>query len=293
MASTLIQVSNFSYRYNQETEVALKNIHLEVAAGEFVALIGANGSGKSTLCNALVGLIPNYFVGYSEGGIIVDEKDTSSVSVGELSQTIGLVFQNPFNQLSYTADSVAEELAYGLGNRGVPRDEMFSKIKKIAELMQIEDLLDKSPLELSGGQVQRVALASAIILEPKILVLDECTTQLDPLGSTQIMDIIKKLNENGVTIVMVDHDMERVAELADKVYVMQHGSIVLGGPPEEVFCSPHLTEFSVNPPDYYEITKTFIRHGSSERKFALTESQAIALLQEVVLYEDRNQEPQA
>lgn len=278
---TLIKVSNFSYRYNEAAKAALKKINFTVEQGDFVAVIGANGAGKSTLCNAIAGLIPNYFVGFDEGTIEIEGRKTTEVGVGELSQSVGLVFQNPFNQLSYTADTVSEELAFGLGNRGLPKEEMIKKILKVADVVQITDLLERNPLELSGGQVQRVALAAAIILEPKILVLDECTTQLDPVGSQQIMKTVKELNQEGMTIIMVDHEMEKVAELANKVIVLQDGRLALCDTPENIFSTSNLADYKIAAPDYYEITKDY-----DLGTVALTESQAIRILKEVLANEN-------
>lgn len=277
----LIEEIDFSYRYNEAPEAALREVSFSVKQGAFVAVIGPNGAGKSTLCNALTGLIPNFFVGFTEGSIEIAGIKTSEVGVGELSQKVGLVFQNPFNQLSYTADTVSEELAFGLGNRGMPKEEMVEKIRNVAEVVQITDLLDKNPLELSGGQVQRVALAAAIILEPKILVLDECTTQLDPVGSQQIMKTVRRLNQEGMTIIMVDHDMEKVAELANQVLVVQKGRVVLNDTPENVFSNPNLGEFGLAAPDYYGLTKNEVPDS-----IVLTEEQAIKKLQEVLLREN-------
>ncbi|MGX7249132.1 energy-coupling factor ABC transporter ATP-binding protein [Enterococcus raffinosus] len=281
--NTIIEVTDFSYRYNEAHEAALKKINFNVQQGDFIAVIGGNSAGKSTLCNALAGLIPNYFVGHYEGTIEIKGKSTSEVGVGELSQTVGLVFQNPFNQLSYTAETVMEELAFGLGNRGLPKEEMLKKINKVAEVVQITDLLDRNPLELSGGQVQRVALAAAIILEPEILLLDECTTQLDPVGSQQIMKTVNELNQKGMTIIMVDHDMEKVAELANKVIVLHEGRIALWDTPENVFTTPNLVDYKVSTPDYYEITKEY-----SPDSAILTEKTAARTLQEVLKNEDRS-----
>ncbi|EOH94500.1 energy-coupling factor ABC transporter ATP-binding protein [Enterococcus pallens] len=278
---TIIESISFSYRYNEAPEVALNDITFDVQKGEIIAIIGANGAGKSTLCNALAGLIPNYFVGHTDGVIQIDGKKTTECTVGELSQTVGLVFQNPFNQLSYTADTVSEELAFGLGNRGVPKEIMIEKINKVADIVQIEDLLDKNPLELSGGQVQRVALASAIILEPEVLVLDECTTQLDPAGSQQIMKTVKRLNQNGMTIIMVDHDMEKVAELADRVLVLHNGNLILNDSPEAVFSNPNIAEYGIAAPDYYELTKDY-----DSSSVILTEEQAIKKLEDVLASEN-------
>lgn len=280
----LIEIKNLSFRYNREPNVVLDDINVSVLKGEFVAVIGSNGAGKSTFCNVLMGLIPHYFVGHMQGSVIVDGQNTEQVTIGDLSKHIGLVFQNPFNQLSYTADTVEEELAYGLSNRGVSQEDMREKVATIAEEMDLKELLDKNPLELSGGQTQRVALASALILEPKILVLDECTTQLDPMSSQKMMNIVQKLNQQGTTVVMVDHDMERVAELADRILVLHNGKLVLVGTPDTVFDSPQLVDYGLTPPDYYEITKKMIDGKTTNKNdFALTECEAIKLLQEVLI----------
>lgn len=279
--NNLVESIDFSYRYNEAPNAALRNISFEVQSGDFVAIIGANGAGKSTLCNALSGLIPNYFIGHTDGEIRVKGESISEIGVGELSQTVGLVFQNPFNQLSYTADTVSEELAFGLGNRGLTKETMIEKINRVAEIVQITDLLNRNPLELSGGQVQRVALAAAIILEPQILILDECTTQLDPVGSHQIMKTVKTLNENGMTIIMVDHDMEKIASLANRILVMKEGKLVLNDTPEGVFSNPRLMEYGVSAPDFYEITKDYFSNTT-----ILTEEQAVKRLQEVLMNKD-------
>ncbi len=221
MDKVVVEVKDFNFRYRQTKRKALKNINFTVKEGSFFCIIGSNGSGKSTLCNALVGLIPHYFVGKVSGDVIIDGVSAAESSIAGLSAKIGLVFQNPFNQLSYTAGSVAEELAYGLGNRGMSREEMIKKVEYVAKLMRIEHIIHKNPLELSGGQVQRVAFGSTFIMEPRILVLDECTTQLDPLGSEEIFDIVKELNQKGITVIMVDHDMERVARCADQIMVLK------------------------------------------------------------------------
>ena len=178
MGRVVVDVKDFSFKYRQTKHKALKNVSFQVEEGSFFCIIGSNGSGKSTLCNALVGLIPHYFVGKMSGSVTIDGSVVEDSTIADLSTKIGLVFQNPFNQLSYTAGTVAEELAYGLGNRGIPREEMIKKVDTVAKLMRIDHIIHKNPLELSGGQVQRVAFGSTFIMEPKILVLDECTTQL-------------------------------------------------------------------------------------------------------------------
>lgn len=273
--SAIIQVEDFSFRYRDAGSSALKRLDFQVEEGSFFCIIGANGAGKSTLCNALVGLIPHYFAGRSRGGVSVAGNPVADSTIAELSKTIGLVFQNPFNQLSYTAGTVAEELAYGLGNHGVPRETMHEKVAHVASLMHIETLLDRNPLELSGGQVQRVAFGSAFIMEPRILVLDECTAQLDPLGSEEIFDIVKDLNADGITVVMVDHDMERVARCADRVMVLSKGRVAALGTPEEVFTDPRAGQWGIDIPDYVRLGRGLREAGFDLEGLPLREDQAV------------------
>ncbi|MBO0469670.1 ATP-binding cassette domain-containing protein [Enterococcus sp. DIV0242_7C1] len=291
MSEPVVTVNNFSYRYNQTKTRALKNLTFQVEAGSFFCIVGGNGSGKSTLCNALVGLIPHYFVGKKAGEIIIDGLKTEAATIAELSTRIGLVFQNPFNQLSYTAGTVAEELAYGLGNRGVPRTEMLKKVETVSKLMHIDHILSKNPLELSGGQVQRVAFGSTFILEPKILVLDECTTQLDPMGSDEIFAIVKRLNQNGITVIMVDHDMERVAKNADQIMVLSEGEIQMIGNPKDVFEFLEQTDLGIEVPDYVKISRILQQKDYTKAKITWTEEETIRLVKEALKHEDPVEKP--
>ena len=267
----IIKVDDFSFRYRDAKRCAVRHLDFEVPEGGFLCVVGPNGSGKSTLCNALVGLVPHHFNGKGRGSVRVLGQKVADQTIAQISCNVGFVFQNPFNQLSYTAGTVAEELAYGLGNHGVPRDEMVRRIEQIAGPLHLEGLLDRNPLELSGGQVQRVALGSTLIMNPRVLVLDECTTQLDPLGSEEIFDIVKKLNEDGMTVVMVDHDMERVARCADHVLALSRGNQVAFGTPEEVFGDTALEEHGVDIPDYVRISRTLEDEGLASGPVTLTE----------------------
>lgn len=270
-----IKLEDFSFRYRDAKRYAIRHLTFEVPEGGFLCIVGPNGAGKSTLCNALVGLVPHHFTGKRRGSVRVLGNDIAEKSIGEISCDVGFVFQNPFNQLSYTASTVAEELAYGLGNHGVPRDEMLRRIEQIAGPLHLGDILDRNPLDLSGGQVQRVALGSTLILNPRVLVLDECTTQLDPLGSEEIFDIVKKLNEGGMTVVMVDHDMERVARCADQVLVLSDGNQIACGSPEEVFGNPELESHGVDVPDYVRISRALDREGLASGSLTLNEPACI------------------
>jgi energy-coupling factor transport system ATP-binding protein len=274
--ATVIEVKNLSFRYAGESGYVLRDISFCVEQGEFLSIIGPNGAGKSSLCNALVGLIPLYFTGKMEGSITVLGQDTTQTTVAELSKSIGFVFQNPFNQLSYTTNTVEEELAYGLCNRGVPRREMVRRVKEAAQIIRVEGLLSKNPLELSGGQVQRVAIGSALIIAPSIIVLDECTTQLDPLGSEEVFDIAKRLNDKGVTVIMADHDMERVARCSDRVLVLDKGEVLCHDAPQAVFEHEALAGRGVDSPDYVRFGNGLRAAGMYKGAAILTESGAIA-----------------
>lgn len=282
MEQVVLEVKDLKFKYRDAKKRVLNGLNFQIKKGEFLCVIGQNGSGKSTLCNALVGLIPYYFAGKMKGQIIVDGIDTGESSIAELSSKIGLVFQNPFNQLSYTAGSVAEELAYGLGNKGVPREDMIKKVEYVSKLMRIDHIIHKNPLELSGGQVQRVAFGSTFIMEPSILVLDECTTQLDPLGSEEIFDIVKKLNKNGVTVIMVDHDMERVARCADRILVLDQGEQIAIDTPQNIFGSPDIMSHHIGAPDYVAITQKLAERGLYTGPVKVVEEETIELVREVM-----------
>ena len=282
MEQVVLEVKDLKFKYRDAKKRVLNGLNFQVKKGEFLCIIGQNGSGKSTLCNALVGLIPYYFAGKLKGQVLVDGIDTQESTIAELSSKIGLVFQNPFNQLSYTAGSVAEELAYGLGNKGVPREKMVKKVEYVAKLMRIDHIIHKNPLELSGGQVQRVAFGSTFIMEPGILVLDECTTQLDPLGSEEIFDIVKELNKNGVTVIMVDHDMERVARCADRILVLDSGEQVALDTPQNIFGNPDVMAHHIGAPDYVAITRELKERGLYDGPVKVIEEDPIELVMEVL-----------
>ena len=282
MSEAALRVEDFSFRYRDTKRYAVRHLSVEVPQGGFLCVVGPNGSGKSTLCNALVGLIPHHFTGKLHGTVSVFGSDVSKKTIADLSTDVGFVFQNPFNQLSYTANTVAEELAYGLCNRGVPRDEMVVRVEEIAHTLRLDGLLERNPLELSGGQVQRVALGSTLILNPKILVLDECTTQLDPLGSEEIFDIVRALNEDGMTVVMVDHDMERVARCADTVLALRDGNQVALGTPREVFGMPGLEEQGIDIPDFVRVTRALSASGLADGDIELTEGPTIERVREAM-----------
>ncbi len=233
----IVNLDNVTYKYPLTDSPALKEISLQVAEGEFVAVVGPNGAGKSTLCYALAGFVPHFFKGELTGTVEVDGKDLLKSTLSEWVLNVGLAFQNPFNQISGAKYTVFEELAFGLENIGVPRQEMKSRVEQAMNLTGISDLADRSPYSLSGGQQQRVALSSILVMQPKVLVLDEPTSQMDPIGTREVFGVIRTLAEQGMTVVLVEHKVEWIAQFADRVIALHEGQILLEGTPSEVLTS--------------------------------------------------------
>ncbi|GJQ34845.1 MAG: ABC transporter ATP-binding protein [Anaerolineaceae bacterium] len=237
-----VNLQNLTYKYPLTKEPALLNIEMQVQEGEFVAVIGPNGAGKSTLCYALAGFVPHFFKGEISGEIEVDGRKSSESTLDEWVLNVGLAFQNPFNQISGAKYTVFEELAFGLENIAVPRDEMKARVEDAMSLTGISDLADRSPYSLSGGQQQRVALTSILVMRPRLLVLDEPTSQMDPIGTREVFGVVRRMAEEGMTVVMVEHKMEWIAHFADRVIALKEGRIFLEGTPGDVLTSDVLIE---------------------------------------------------
>ncbi|SHF08473.1 energy-coupling factor transport system ATP-binding protein [Caldanaerobius fijiensis DSM 17918] len=233
----IITARDLIYRYNSmrsrdeqsENDAALNGINVDIKQGEFVTIIGHNGSGKSTLAkhfNAL--LLP------SSGTVLVDGIDTRNGDmVWNIRQTAGMVFQNPDNQL--VASVVEEDVAFGPENLGIPPQNIRERVDEALRAVGMIEYAKKAPHLLSGGQKQRVAIAGIIAMRPKCIILDEATAMLDPSGRQEVMNTVKKLNrEEGITIVNITHYMDEAVD-ADRVIVMDHGTIVMNGTPREVF----------------------------------------------------------
>lgn len=244
----MIELKNVSFKYELQEEKTIKNLDLYVKQGEFVGIIGKNGSGKTTLCNIIRGIIPDFVQGEITGNIIIDNKDINDIERGEMAELVGFVFQNPFSQISGIKKTVFEEIAYGLENLGVPREEIRQRVTDVIKLLKIEDLQDKNPNELSGGQSQRVAVASIIVMNPKVLIFDEPTSQLDPLGTEEIFDILKLLKSQNKTIILVEHKIDLIAEYADRVVVMDDGQIIFNGETHEILSDRKIEDHNVSMP---------------------------------------------
>lgn len=221
---------------------ALDDVSLVAPQGAITAVIGPNGAGKSTLCYAIAGFVPHFFKGELTGTVEVAGMESSRSSLHEWVLNVGLAFQNPFNQISGAKYTVFEEIAFGLENIGVPRGEMIQRVEEAMKLTGISDLADRSPYSLSGGQQQRVALTSILVMQPKVLVLDEPTSQLDPIGTREVFGVIRTMAEKGMTVVLAEHKVEWVAQFADRVVALHEGQILLDGKPGDVLTADILPE---------------------------------------------------
>jgi energy-coupling factor transporter ATP-binding protein EcfA2 len=238
----VVNLQNVTYTYPFTKTPALQNINLQVNEGEFLTVIGPNGAGKSTLCYTVAGFVPHFFKGEISGTVEVAGMESSKTDLHEWVLNVGLAFQNPFNQISGAKYTVFEEIAFGLENTGVPREEMIERVKDAMTLTGISDLADRSPYSLSGGQQQRVALTSILVMQPKVLVLDEPTSQMDPIGTREVFGTIRAMAEKGMTVILVEHKMEWIANFADRVVALYEGKILLEGKPQEVLTSELLTD---------------------------------------------------
>jgi energy-coupling factor transporter ATP-binding protein EcfA2 len=233
----IVNLQNVSYKYPFTETPVLDGVSLQTEEGEFVAVVGPNGAGKSTLCYMLAGFVPHFYKGELTGKVEVAGVETQDSTLNEWVLNVGLAFQNPFNQISGAKYTVFEEIAFGLENIGVPRDEMKERVARALEMTGISDLADRSPYSLSGGQQQRVALTSILVMEPKVLVLDEPTSQMDPIGTREVFGVIRTMAERGMTVVLAEHKMEWIAQFADRVIALYEGKILLDGKPGEVLTS--------------------------------------------------------
>ena len=273
------KIENVNYKYPLEDKQALKNINIEIKKGEFWAVIGKNGSGKTTFCNMLRRFVPDFYKGELTGKITLEDKELKDYSQKELVQKIGFVFQNPFTQISGVKDTVFEEIAYGLENLGLKKEEIIFKVEKILKLLEIEKLRDRNPYDLSGGQKQRVALASIIAMDPDILVIDEPTSQLDPKGTEDIFKIINLMANEGKTIILVEHKLELIAEYAQNILVLDEGEIILSGKAEEVLNNKILLEKEIGMTQYSILAYELEKSGKVElEEIPITKEKTVELL---------------
>ena len=248
----IISIGHLKYRYPGMNKLALDDINVEIEQGEIIGVIGRSGSGKSTLAQALIGLVPNFYRGAYGGRVRVGEKVVGECPVEQMCEDVGMIFQNPFTQLSGAKDNVYGEVAYGLQNLGIPRDEIHRRVEKVLKKLGIWEYREKNPFLLSGGQMQRVAIASMLVMNPKVMIFDEPTSQLDPRATKEIFSIVEDMAKEGKTIIIVEQKIELMARHCDKLLVLEGGKCIAFGKTEEVL---QRTDLGIAPPIYVRIAR--------------------------------------
>lgn len=248
-----IEVEHLKYRYPHTEKLALDDLNFTLERGEFIGILGENGAGKSTLSQAFMGLVPQFYKGAYGGRVLVDGMEAGKTPIAELCRKVGLVFQNPFNQLSGAKDTVYEEIAFGLQNLAVPREEMKERIDKVMELLDIAAYRDRNPFDLSGGQMQRVAIASILVMQPEAIILDEPTSQLDPQGAEEVFRAVDALAGCGITILMIEQKVEKLAAYCNRILLLHQGKQIDFDTPGKIFSRTDLEDYGVLPPAFTRI----------------------------------------
>lgn len=279
--STVIEVENFSFTYKNAQRKAVKDISFTVKKGEFLGIIGPTGAGKTTLCRGITGIAPQIFPGECEGEIRVMGKPTRDYTIAELAGIIGYVHQDAESQLLMT--NIEKEIVFPLENLGIPREEIRERLENALRLVHLEQYRNRHPYYLSGGQRQRVVLATALAMNPDILILDEATSEIDPLGAEEIMAVARELNELGKTIIMIEHNMEEMALHADRIIVLEDGVKLAEGPAKKILADKEMTEkLDLYPPEVTQLALALLKKGIELDDIPVELTEAEALLGRVL-----------
>ncbi|MGN0744909.1 MAG: energy-coupling factor transporter ATPase [Christensenellales bacterium] len=266
-----IEVKNVSYNYSLgdgRAVKALKNVSFSIEKGSFVALTGMNGSGKSTLAKLLNGLfVP------AEGEVLIDGLSTKDEkNTFEIRKKAGMVFQNPDNQM--VATIIEDDVAFGPENIGVPRDEIIERVTSALDAVGMSDYRSRTASKLSGGQKQRVAIAGVLAMRPDILILDESTSMLDPIGRRDVMSVAKALNQKGITVINITHNMDEAC-LADRIIVLRKGRVAIDGVPKEVFASGILEACGLTIPPISALSRKLAQNGFDFQGVVIDEKELV------------------
>jgi energy-coupling factor transport system ATP-binding protein len=252
--NALVKLENLTYSYPHSDSRVLSDINLELKKGEFVLLVGPSGCGKSTLVRCLNRLVPEISGGSFSGRVLLRGKDLRTEKIHRLAFEVGMVFQNPETQLFCL--TVAEDISFGPENLGLPRTEVLFRVEKALKAVRLEKLRDHFIFTLSGGEKQRTAIGGNLAMEPEILVLDEPTSDLDPAGTQEVFELLRRLNkEKQTTLILIEHKLDLVFEMADRMLVMDEGRLILDGRPSEILCKEEeiLKKLGIHPPQLTEI----------------------------------------
>jgi energy-coupling factor transport system ATP-binding protein len=269
LKKSIVSLKGVCFQYDTGDRYALNNVSFDIFEGEWLAIVGHNGSGKSTMAKLLNGLqFPN------QGEINVCGNKLTEESVWEIRSKLGMVFQNPDNQ--FVGTSVQDDVAFGLENHGIPREEMVQRVEDSLERVKMDRFLNQEPHHLSGGQKQRVAIAGVLALRPAIIILDEATSMLDPRGREEVLETVRQLkDEKSLTVISITHDLEEAAK-ADRIIVMNKGEVFREGTPEEIFSmDEQLIQLGLDIPFSVKMSKAFRQNGIHFSKHYLSEEELV------------------
>ncbi len=273
----IIETKNLTYIYPGATKPSINNVSIKVEKGDFVLITGPSGCGKTTLCRCFNGLIPHFYQGELKGEILVAGKDVTKQQTHEMAKYVGLVFQNPENQLF--ALSIEKDVAFGLENLGFNREEMRKRVDWALNLTGIYDIRERSPHEVSGGQQQRVAIAAVLAMQPEIIVLDEPTSFLDPLSAETIFEVIHDLNQRlGITVVLVEHRLDLTARYANHIIIMDEGNVCSNGETRQILDNEDTRLVGVGIPKATLLHQMLLKDGVKLRNVTPLSSDEMAQL---------------
>lgn len=266
----IIELDDVSFTYRDANKPALKNITLSIEEGEFIGIIGPTGAGKSTLCWAIIGVVPQILLGEFGGRVEVKGFPSDTTPVAQVAQMVGLVQQDAEAQLLMT--DIEKEITFPLENLSLPRREINRRLNYVLDLVDLRENRLRHPFYLSGGQKQRVAVAAVLAMEPEVLILDEATSELDPVGAEEIHNLAGDLKKRGKTIIMVEHNIDELARHADRIIVMAHGEIVRNAPTREVLSDvDFLISLGIYPPQVTQVAYYLMKnHGLHLEQLPIT-----------------------
>ena len=278
----MIKIRDLTFYYGDASRPALQDVNLDIEDGEFVLVTGPSGCGKTSLCRCLNGLIPHFYGGEIAGGLEVQGLDVMRHTTRELATRVGMVFQDPENQL--VSMDVQREVAFGLENLAFPRDVMAKRVEESLDTLEISGLRHRQVHELSGGEKQKVVISSVLALHPDVLVLDEPTSELDPKGAEDVLSIVRRLNDElGITVILVEHRLDRVVHLVDRMIVMDKGKIIADGNPRAVLSNGDITSIGAGVPPIVRIVQRLRDNGVNVDNIPLTVKEGRAMLKDIFM----------
>ncbi len=278
----VIEFEDYSWRYLDTERPALKDITLAIEEGEFIGVIGANGSGKTTLSYSINGLIPGQYHGVKKGEVVVFDQEVEKYDTGALQHKVGMVFSDP--EAQFTAMTVEDELVFGMENLGMNLQEITERLEWVVALTELGPLLTKPPYELSGGQKQRVAVGAVLAMTPEILIMDEPTSMLDPISRTRVFDVLEEIKkEQNNTIIVVEHSLEKLVPLADRMLLLDQGEMVLFEETQTFFEQmPMILEKGISPPGILQFFHKLQTDHTYSKKLPLTIEESVKILSQMI-----------